>query len=371
MINKNDFKYIIKKIIIGLVIAFILFNINKCNAYALVLKQTLWAPAQSEGFSGTLSNGTNFVNSTNFNTPISVNSVKEYDVLVFKFGNETLQQNDNFSFSGTIGSNGGTYCKSYTQRGSSYICEIEYNIDNNQSTYISMSTNSGIIYIQAALFYDNDSGIKSTCYMTDDLKDMIVCPIYKKDVSNITGYEINIRNGGFDTLYYNISINGLKYLWNYESTEIVNGLSSVQYEQQNTTQAIEDLTDNINDSNISGANSSTNNALSSINNNVSTTLDSTINANTLNTLLTSFVNQLSNSTCSPIILPIPFTTENITLPCLGTEFSQKIPVIWSLYELIITGVIVLRFWQHAVEFILNILDPYHIGANNVPTGGGK
>lgn len=353
MINKNDFKYIIKKIIIGLAIAFILFNINKCNAFALVYKTSIYGSVSGGNLLGQLSSGSNRVHNITFSDPIPSNVVNGFDILVIKFGNFSLTTGN-----GTSVSSSSSFTCNYYQTSSTGDIACS---SGGLTTYD--NSTSGNIYIQSAIFYDNDLGVKDSCYFSSELQDMIICPMSRKN-SNITGMEINIRNGGFGNLTYNITVNGLKYLYNNDSTEIVNGLGGIQQQQQQTN-------DTLTDSNISGANTDTNNALSGINNSVSNTLDSSINANTLNTLLTGFVNQLSNSTCTPITLPIPFTTENIVLPCLGTEFSQRIPVIWSLYELIITGVIVLRFWQHAVEFILNILDPYHIGANNIPPGGGK
>lgn len=354
MINNNDFKYIIKRIIIGLTIAFILFNVNKCNAKALVYKDSINVGMSQNTYSGSINAGNNVV----INVPFTSNiSNVQYDILVIKFGNLSFKKESDLYNS---------YCMSYQLSNNNvYKCNSYYREDGVGII------EEGNIYVQGALYYTNMSGeFKSTCYFTDELKDMMVCPVVMKD-RPIVGFEYNLRNGGSDKLTYNISFNALKYYFNYDSTEIVNGLTGVQQQQQNTTQAIEDLTTNINDNNISGANSSTNNALSGIDNSVSDTLDNSISANQLNTILSNFTNQLSNTTCSAITLPIPYTTENIVLPCLGTEFSQRIPVIWALYELIITGVIVLRFWQHGVEFVLNVLDPYHIGANNVPTGGGK
>lgn len=349
MINKNDFKYIIKKIIIGLAIAFILFNINKCNASALVYKDSFYSSYTITGqTNSTFSNGSREI-VWNFNNYDFSNN---YDYVAFKFGT--------FNFSHSFDS--GNYCMEWAPGSTAtcssngcYSCHKYFNYDGIETTNISN------LYINPTLhYYYNDADYYVPCTFNAGQDYMFYCPL-RKDYDPVD-FRLDIKSK--DYISYNVGLNGFKYYYNNESTDIVNGLTGMQQHQQQTNSIISD-------NNISGANTATNNALSGINNSVNNTLDSSINANTLNTLLTGFVNQLSNSTCTPITLPIPFTTENIVLPCLGTEFSQRIPVIWSLYELIITGVIVLRFWQHAVEFILNVLDPYHIGANNIPTGGGK
>ena len=355
MINKNDFKYIIKKIIIGLVIAFILFNINKCNASALVYKNSEWYGVDTSIQTGTLSgnsNGTNIIVSLEHN-------VENYDYIAYPLPRYNFSSVPITSYSYV------NYCTKYGQwqelyptQHTVYSCESTSSNTINNSVYVPASYTISFVITTT-------SGAGSGCFLSSDYEGYVICP-----TNRLSGYakqmEINISFNGpsGNTLYYYFSFGGTVNYLNNDSTEIVNGLGGIQNQQQQTNNT---LTDN----NISGANTDTNNALSSINSSVNSTINNTIDASSLNTLLTGFVNQLSNSTCTPITLPIPFTNENIVLPCLGTEFSQRIPVLWSLYELIITGVIVLRFWQHAVEFILNVLDPYHIGANNIPNGGGK
>ena len=366
-------KSIIKRIIVGVVIGFILMNINKCSVKAYVYKTDVWNPMNQYSVSGYVAGGSNNQKIINFdiNGNTLMTQSLDYDILVFKFNNMNFKQNSDFS--GGFSSNDNyLYCTKWVQSGSTYTCSSYSTLGPNGSTYSSTNLTTennfalsiGKIYLQGALYYNDNVNNKSTCFMSSDLQDMFLCPINKQVNKQITDFEIIISNNGGVGIDYSFELSGLKYGFNYESTEIVNGLSGVQQAQQQTVDAITDT-------NITGANTSTNSALSSIDNSVSSTLNNAIDPNALYTLLTGFVNQLSSSTCTPITLPIPYTNENIVLPCLGTEFSQRIPVIWSLYELIITGVIVLRFWQHAVEFVLNILDPYHIGANNVPTGGGK
>lgn len=358
MINNNDFKYIFKRVIAALIIAFILFNINKCNAKALVYKGSVYnLPTLSSGNTNSSLNSDGVTSIkwslNNFNYPDNIN------LLSFKFS----------TYSFTTENLSGYYCSQWAPGSTAicgstgcYSCVTGTSTTQSGLTYIYQEI--GNYYVNADLRYVvNGYNVYVPCTLESSQDFQFYCPL-NPDYGQPQAFNVTIKNSKNEKLYYNLTLTGTQYYYNYDSTEIVNGLSGVQQQQKQTN-------DTLTDSNISGANTITNNAISGIQNNVDSTLDNAISPNTLNTLLTGFVNQLSDTTCTPITLPLPYTDKNIVLPCLGTEFSQRIPIIWSLYELIITGVIVLRFWQHAVEYVLNILDPYHIGANNIPTGGGK
>lgn len=50
------------------------------------------------------------------------------------------------------------------------------------------------------------------------------------------------------------------------------------------------------------------------------------------------INSLSESTCSPLVLPLPFVNQNLTLPCMSSVYS-RFPQFLTLYQLITTGLI--------------------------------
>ena len=349
--NKYDFKNIIKRIIVGVAIAFLVMSIKQCNVDAMVRKESFTPTMDAYTWSGTLSSGGSASKTFTYSTPLQ--NTNHYDYLLIRFRE--------FDFTYQWNYQNDYYACSHYNIGHGYVqnqfvdteltCDIwQYNNAN--------ILEEGSVTITATI--RQNAEISNSCYLSDNMKGFLICEM----PDSASSIEINIRQRGYNQVRYNIDFFARQYFYNEESTEIVNGLKGVEQQQQQ-------VVDNITDTNISGANSSTNNALNGIDNTVSNTLDTSISANQLNTILSNFTNQLSTSTCTPISLPFPFTNETIVLPCLGTEFSQRIPVIWALYELIITGVIVLRFWQHGVEFVLNVLDPYHIGANNIPNGGGK
>lgn len=50
------------------------------------------------------------------------------------------------------------------------------------------------------------------------------------------------------------------------------------------------------------------------------------------------IESLSSSTCSALVLPLPFVSQNATLPCMSTVYNQ-FPTFYSLWQLITTGMI--------------------------------
>lgn len=75
-----------------------------------------------------------------------------------------------------------------------------------------------------------------------------------------------------------------------------------------------------------------------------------------------FVRSWSNSTCSPVNLPIPHSNLNAQLPCLSSIFSQFVPGFWQLYKIIINGFIIYRVCLSLFRIVKNI---YNIENNEI------
>ncbi len=62
----------------------------------------------------------------------------------------------------------------------------------------------------------------------------------------------------------------------------------------------------------------------------------------LSSIITSpldFINQLSNSSCAPLVLPIPYSNnQNITLPCMTSIYENNFGIIYSIYSSVIIGI---------------------------------
>lgn len=371
MFNNYDFKYIIKRIIIGVAIAFILFNINKCNAFALVYKGKDYNNSfvQREK-AGTL-NVTNRINVIRFEwvTPIDKDLYNGIDLFAIKFDRLNFSRISDYSIDNPYLNgpyNGYYFSCTYSGTGYCQNANIIPQGGSSVSQDLFGSINSGDITIVGYVL--QDGGAYNPCWFSSEVENSLICPFVE---DNIKYLDVEISYSGFDTISYDLFVGNMKVLYNYDSTEIVNALSQVQQSQNDTTTAINDTLDTINDSNTTSSSNSGNSALSGFNSSITSGINDSVDATSLYSLLTNFTNQLSDTTCQPIVIPIPYTNENLTLPCLGTEFATRIPLIWNVYQLVILGAFALAMWQNATEFIFKVLDPYYAGANNIPLGGGK
>ena len=76
-----------------------------------------------------------------------------------------------------------------------------------------------------------------------------------------------------------------------------------------TNNAINNLNDSINDDNVSSSQSEASNFFGNF----------TTNTHGLTGIITAplnAINSLTSATCSPLVLPLPFVNQNLTLPCM-------------------------------------------------------
>lgn len=53
----------------------------------------------------------------------------------------------------------------------------------------------------------------------------------------------------------------------------------------------------------------------------------------------SFIKNLSSATCTPVVLPIPFSkNQNVKLPCLTTMYEEKASSVYNIYKIVIIGI---------------------------------
>lgn len=104
--------------------------------------------------------------------------------------------------------------------------------------------------------------------------------------------------------------------------------------QNKTTNAINGVNDSINDDNVDKANSKANSFFN----------DFQSDSHGLSGIITAplrLIESLSSSTCTSLVLPLPFVSKNATLPCMSTVYNQ-FPTFYSLWQLITTGLI--AYW---------------------------
>ena len=353
MENKSS---IFKKLIIGFaLILLILFFMSQKKASALVAKTLTYQPNAIASNNKTGSYIFTSSGSDNhwFNIPLQNPYTKNnnYDLIAFRF--DALNYHVEDEYGNYVWDTTTYYHGSYEDGG--------INVSPNPWQ---TGGNGNLITITGVIWDSNNTA--RICYFASDTPSYLFCPLSNGEIVNRIGLYVTSSTPPNHRIVFDYEINNSFYFYNYESTEIVNSNGVIVQQQQQTEQVITG-TDTTGAS--SGGLSDINSGASSLN----TQLDSIVSVNNFSTIFTTFFTQIDNSTCSPLTLPIPYTNENLVLPCLGTEFQNRIPVIWALYTTIITGVIVLRFWRYYIDMFKHLLDPYSTGLHGVSdiAGGGK
>lgn len=75
-----------------------------------------------------------------------------------------------------------------------------------------------------------------------------------------------------------------------------------------------------------------------------------------------FVRSMLSSTCNPVNLPIPHSNLNAQLPCLSSVFSNYAGGFWSLYQVIINGIIYYRICLSIFYIMKNF---YNVSNNEI------
>lgn len=114
--------------------------------------------------------------------------------------------------------------------------------------------------------------------------------------------------------------------------DINNKLNDMNTNQQNTTNAIDNMNDNIMDDNVDDSVDTTQNFFD----------DFKENSHGLSGIITAplrLINSLSSSSCSPLSFPLPFVNKQVTLPCMSTIYSSYFNSFLTIYRIITDGLI--------------------------------
>ena len=146
---------------------------------------------------------------------------------------------------------------------------------------------------------------------------------------NTVGYNVSILWKQIDYMSVNDYSN---YLTNVISlnkqNQIINGQNQIINGQSQ-------INDSINNSDTSQATTNASNFF----NNFST------NTHGLTGIITApltAIQSLTSASCSPLVLPLPFVNENLTLPCMRTIYTQYFGDFMQIYDIITLGII--SYW---------------------------
>lgn len=73
----------------------------------------------------------------------------------------------------------------------------------------------------------------------------------------------------------------------------------------------------------------------------------------------SLIESISSSSCSPLILPLPFINGNLTLPCMYSFYQNTFGILFTLYQTITFGVVSYWVGVRFFQLIKSFKDPDH------------
>ena len=148
--------------------------------------------------------------------------------------------------------------------------------------------------------------------------------------SQVTNAQNNINNN------ITSAQNSINSTTQQAATDITNA-------QNQTTNAVNGINNNINNDNISGAQSQANSFFNNFN----------TNTHGLTGIITAPLNaiqSLTSKTCSPLVLPLPFVNQNLTLPCMRSIYVNNFGSFMQIYDLICLGIV--SYWVMVRIFTL-------------------
>ncbi len=119
-----------------------------------------------------------------------------------------------------------------------------------------------------------------------------------------------------------------------------------------TNNAINDLNDNLNNSDTTGAQDSA----SGFFDNFST---ETFGLTSIITAPLNTINSIINSSCNNLVLPLPFVNKNLTLPCMNSIYSNYFKGFFDLYQIITTGLISYYIIVRIFNLVKDFKNPDH------------
>lgn len=129
-------------------------------------------------------------------------------------------------------------------------------------------------------------------------------------------------------------------------------LSSIEDTAEDTNQTLKDTKDSINDDDTSEATDSAGDFFSGF----------TTNTHGLTGIITApltLIGNITSSTCSPLSVPLPFVSSNISLPCMSTIYSQYFGNFYTVYRVITFGIIAYWVCVRIFAMVKDFKNPEH------------
>lgn len=73
----------------------------------------------------------------------------------------------------------------------------------------------------------------------------------------------------------------------------------------------------------------------------------------------SLISSISSSSCSPLVIPLPFVDKDLTLPCMSSIYSQHFGSFLSIYQMITFGIIAYWVCVRIFNLVKDFKNPDH------------
>lgn len=232
----------------------------------------------------------------------------------------------------------GTYSSGYFSKNMRvYMTSVPCQIYNTTAY-----PNSVVMYITFELNQGPSTGTRTMCTIGSSstlctLDNSFDISVPKNVEYTLNSYGFSLQPFIFDDTTSSL-INQNQVIIN-QNNQIINKLDSQSQQQHqdslNEQQKLDDIKNNMNNSNTNSAKNDANNFFSNF----------TTNTHGLTGIITAPLNairSLTSSTCSDLVLPLPFVNQNLTLPCMRPIYEQHFGSFMNLYDIITLGIV--SYW---------------------------
>lgn len=157
---------------------------------------------------------------------------------------------------------------------------------------------------------------------------------------------------GSDTLSYADIEAGQNEAIQQQQQEANQKLNDINNSIKNQTEEQKKTNDTLKDNNIQGAQDSAGGFFN----------DFTTDTHGLTAIITaplSLISKITSSSCSPLVLPLPFVDKDLTLPCMGAIYSNYFGSFLSIYQLITFGIVAYWVCVRIFNLVKDFKNPDH------------
>ena len=165
--------------------------------------------------------------------------------------------------------------------------------------------------------------------------------------SVLTNVYVRVSAGTYNNVKFKPAI-----MTGFTSQYSLPGQKSCSSKIDDTNKNLNDLKDDINNSNSSGATSDADNFFKDF------TTD-TFGLTSIITAPLNLISSLTSKTCSNLVLPLPYVNKNLTLPCLSTIYSQFFGDFLTIYQTITFGIVAYWVCVRIFNLVKDFKNPDH------------